>query len=121
VLLLLNWTFTIGELQVECVTLISTVRRVFIGVQGGITDLVKLVTRHMVAGWPWSSASTDLRLGIPLYRLLESVTMKPTRERLHGGAGRPPPRPTGQWPFHTASSCQVPGVTLILVEFQIFL
>jgi hypothetical protein len=38
--------------------------------------LVKSVTRHVVAGWPWSSASTDLQLGIPLYHLLESVTVK---------------------------------------------
>jgi hypothetical protein len=59
------------------------------GVQGGVTDLVKSVTRQVAAGWPshmavrpWSSASTDLQLGIPLYHLLESVTMKPTHERL---------------------------------------
>jgi hypothetical protein len=94
---------------------------VFIGVQGGVIDLVKLVTCQVVAGRPshmvdrpWSSASTDLQLRIPLYRLLESVTAKLTRERLQGGvrrsrglAGWPPPRPTGQWPLHTASSCQV--------------
>jgi hypothetical protein len=68
---------------------------------------------HM-ADHPWSSASTDLQLGIPLYRLLESVTTKATHERLHGGAGRPgglagrpPPVPTGQWPWHTASSSLV--------------
>jgi hypothetical protein len=67
-----------------------------------------------VVGRPWSLASTDLQLGIPLYRLLESVTVKPTHEGLEGRAGqlggladRPPPRPTGQWPLHTASSCQV--------------
>jgi hypothetical protein len=55
--------------------------------------LVKSVTRQVVAGWPshvvgrpWSLASTDLQLGIPLYRLLESVTVKPTCERLQGGA-----------------------------------
>jgi hypothetical protein len=83
--------------------------------------LVKLVTDQVVpdqpshvVGRPWSSASTDLQLGIPLYCLLESVTVKPTCERLLGGAdrlvglsGRPPPRPTGQRPSHTASSCQV--------------
>jgi hypothetical protein len=94
---------------------------VFIGVQGGVTNLVKLVTCQVVAGrpshvadWPWSLASTDLQLGIPLYSLLESVTVKPTHERLQGGAdqpqslvGRPPPRPTGQQPFHIASSCEV--------------
>jgi hypothetical protein len=75
--------------------MISTNRRVFIGVQGGVTDLVKSVTRQVVAGWPshvashpWSSASTNLYLGILLYRLLESVTAKPTHERLQGGAGQ---------------------------------
>jgi hypothetical protein len=50
--------------------------------------LVMSVTRQVVADWPWSSASTDLELGIPLYCLLESVTVKPTHERLQGGAGR---------------------------------
>jgi hypothetical protein len=75
-----------------CVALISTGMGVFIGVQGRVTDLVKLVTLQVVvsqpchvAGRPWSSASTGLQLGIPLYRLLESVTVKPTRERLQGG------------------------------------
>jgi hypothetical protein len=68
---------------------------------------------HM-AGRPWTSASTNLQLGIPLYYLLESVTVKPTREMLQGGAdrpeglaGRPPPGTTVQRPLHTASSCQV--------------
>jgi hypothetical protein len=96
------------------VLLISTGRGLFIGVQGGVTNLVKSVTRQVVAGWPshvvgrpWSLASTDLQLGIPLYRLLESVTVKPTHERLQNGAGQPTPGPTGQWPLHTASSCQV--------------
>jgi hypothetical protein len=59
---------------VVCV-LISTGRGVFIGVQGGVTDLVKSVTHHVVAGWPshvagWQcgSASTDFlhHLGLPL-------------------------------------------------------
>jgi hypothetical protein len=112
-----------------CVDLISTNRGVFIGVQGGVTDLVKSVTRQMVAGRPWSSASTDLQLGIPLYRLLESVIAKPTHERLQGGADWPedlanrlPPRPSSQRPFHTASTCQVhPRGDTYLVEFQISL
>jgi hypothetical protein len=83
--------------------------------------LVKSATHQVVAGRPshvasrpWSLASTDLHLGNLLYHLLESVTTKPTHERLQGGAarpgsltGRPPPRPTGQPPLHTASSCQV--------------
>jgi hypothetical protein len=97
------------------VPLISTGRRVFIGgVQGGVVNLVKLVTHQVVpdqpshmAGRPWSLASTDLQLGISHYRFLESVIVKPTRERLQGGTGRPPPTPAGQWPLQTASSCQV--------------
>jgi hypothetical protein len=94
---------------------------VFIGVHGGITDLIKSVTRQMlagrhshVAGWPPNLGSTDFQLQIPCYCLLESVPMKPTCERLQSGADRPRslagwplPGPTGQWPLHTASSCQV--------------
>jgi hypothetical protein len=86
-----------------------------------ITDLVKSVTHEVVsrrpshvAGRPRGPASTDFWLWIPCYRLLDSVTEKPTRERPQSGAGwprgltdRPPPRPTGKWPLHTASSCQV--------------
>jgi hypothetical protein len=89
--------------------LISTGRGVFIGVQGGVTDLVKFVTHQVLAGWPShvagrprGLASTDFQLWIPYYCLLESITMKPTRERLQSGAdwpgglaGQPPPRPTG--------------------------
>jgi hypothetical protein len=83
-------------------------------VQGGVTNLVSSVTCLVVAdrpshvaSQPWSSVSTDLRLRIPLYHLLESVTAKPSRERWRGGAGRPPLGPTGQRPLHTASLCQV--------------
>jgi hypothetical protein len=72
-----------------CVALISTGRGVFIGVQGGVTDLVKSVTCQVVAGRPWSLASTDFQLEIPLYRLLGSVTVKPIHERLQGGADWP--------------------------------
>jgi hypothetical protein len=59
---------------VVCV-LISTSRGVFIGVQGGVTDLVKSVTGQVMAGRPSHvarrpcvSASTDFlhRLGLPL-------------------------------------------------------
>jgi hypothetical protein len=59
---------------VVCV-LISTGRGVFIGVQGGVTDLVKSVTHHVVAsrpsqvtGRPCGSASIDFLhyLGLPL-------------------------------------------------------
>jgi hypothetical protein len=75
--------------------LISTGRGVFIGVQGGVTDLVKLVTHEVVAGRPSymagrprGLASTDFRLWIPCYHLLECVIMKPTHERLQSGADR---------------------------------
>jgi hypothetical protein len=52
--------------------------------------------------------------------------MKQTHERLQSGAnrpgslvGRPPRRPTGQWPLHNASSCKVHSLgSFILVEFQ---
>jgi hypothetical protein len=83
--------------------------------------LVKSVARQVVAGQPsdvagrpLSLASIDLQLGIPLYRLLESVTAKPTHKRLQGGAGRPrglvgwpPLGPNGQRSLHIASSFQV--------------
>jgi hypothetical protein len=67
----------------------------------------------MVDGPP-SPASTDFKLWIPCYRLLESVPVNQTHKRLQSGAdwlgslaGQPPPGPTGQWPLHNASSCQV--------------
>jgi hypothetical protein len=89
-------------------------RGVFIGVQGGVTNLIMSVTCHVLAGrpshvssQPLSLASIDIKLWIPCYHLLESVHVKQTRERLPSGAGWPPPGPTGQWPLHTASSCQV--------------
>jgi hypothetical protein len=76
--------------------LISTGRGVFIGVQGGFIDLVKSVTHQVVVDWPSHVAgrsrgpfSTDFLIQIPCYRLLESVTVKPTHERLQSGAGRP--------------------------------
>jgi hypothetical protein len=83
--------------------------------------LVKMVTCHVVAGRPWSSASTDLQLGIHLFCLLESVIAKPTHERLKGGAGHPlGPLVIDLYTFppHVKYS---PGETLILVEFQISL
>jgi hypothetical protein len=94
---------------------------VFIGVQGEVTDLIKLVTCQVLAGQPSHVAgrqlilaSTNFQLRIQCYHLLESMPVKPTRERLQcvagwqgSFAGRPPPGPTGQWPLHSASSCQV--------------
>jgi hypothetical protein len=114
-------TFISGEPQVECSILNSIGRGVFIGIQGGVTDLITSVTRQVLADWPShvagrppSLASTDFKLWIPCYHLLESVSMKQTRERLQSGAdrtrslaGRPPPGPNSQWPLHTASSCLV--------------
>jgi hypothetical protein len=126
----------VGNYKVVSVAFISTDRGLFIGVQGGVTDLVKSVTCQVVAGRPshmadrpWSSASTDLQLGIPLYRLLESVTVKRTRERLQGGAsrsgglaGRPPlgPLVNGLYTLPPRARYTL-GVTLILVKFQFFL
>jgi hypothetical protein len=89
----------------------------------------------MVPGWPShvdgrprGTTSTDFQLWIPCYRLLESVTVKPTYERLQSGAG------LGVWPVGhrlgplVSGLCTlpphvryIPGVTLILVEFQISL
>jgi hypothetical protein len=84
-------------------------RGVFIVVQGGVTDLLKLETRQVLAGRPSnmagpppSPASTNFQLWIPCCHLLESVPVKPTRERLQSGASRlgslaggPPPGPSG--------------------------
>jgi hypothetical protein len=94
---------------------------VFIGVQGGVSNLIKSVTCQVLADWPShmagpppSPASTDFKLRISCYRLLESMPVKQTHERLQSGTGQPeslagwpPPGPTSQWPLHTASSCQV--------------
>jgi hypothetical protein len=84
-------------------------------------DFHQSVTRQVVAGRPSHMAerprgptTTNFWLQIPCYRLLESVTVKPARERLQSGAdwpgglaGRPPPGSTTQRPLHTASSCKV--------------
>jgi hypothetical protein len=107
-------------------------RRVFIGVPGAITDLIKLVIRQVLvgqpsymAGRPWIVASTDSKPQVPFQCLLESVTTKETHGRLQSGAGQPGslagwPRtgPTCQWHLHTASSCQLRSRgDIILVEF----
>jgi hypothetical protein len=69
-----NESFINGISKMWCV-LISIGRGVFIGVQGGVTDLVKSVTSQVVAGqpshvagWPCGSAFTDFlhHLGFPL-------------------------------------------------------
>jgi hypothetical protein len=76
--------------------LIFTSREVLTGIQGWVTDLVKSVTRQVVAGQPSLMAGrprgfafTDFRLRIPCYHILECVTVKLTRERLQSGAGQP--------------------------------
>jgi hypothetical protein len=72
--------------------LIYISRGVFIGVQGGVTDLVESVTCQVVAGQPCGSASTDFlyRLGL-LFLVLT---------RVHEDAGQTdikPGRPATPW------------------------
>jgi hypothetical protein len=81
-----------------------------------------------MADRPRSSSSTDLQLGIPLYHLLESIAVMPTRERLQGIRYTPENitnHPLGSLinGLCTLPPCvrYTPGVTLILVEFQISL
>jgi hypothetical protein len=102
---------------------------VFIGVQGGVTDFVKSVTRQVVVGrpshvasWPLSLASTDLQLGIPLYRLLESVTVKPTQERCKvGPAGHPLAHWSSDFAHCLHIGTYVLDLALNLVKFQVSL
>jgi hypothetical protein len=96
--------------RVWCLEFCWQGERVLLRVPGGVTDLIKSVTRQVLAGQPshmagrpWSSASIDCRPRIPDYRLLESVTTKASHERLQSGADRPPMGPTGKWLLHTAS------------------
>jgi hypothetical protein len=121
VLLLLNWNLYKWKTTSRVWYLEFHRQGVFIGVQGRVTNLIKSVTHQVLAGrpshvaeWSPSLASTDIQLWIPCYRLLESVPMKPTHDRLQSGvgwpgslAGQPPSTPTGQWTLHIASSCQV--------------
>jgi hypothetical protein len=107
-LLLLNWNLYKRRPTSRVWCLEFQRQGVFIGVQGGVTNLIKLVTCQLWAGWsshvvgqPPSLTSTDIKLQIPCYRLLESSPVKQTRERLQSGAGqpgsfvsRPPPGPT---------------------------
>jgi hypothetical protein len=82
-----------------------------------------------VADQPLSLASTDFKLRIPCYCLLENLHVKETRERLQRGVGwpgglasRPPPGPlvSGLCTLSPRVRC-IPVATLILVEFQFFL
>jgi hypothetical protein len=78
-----------------------------------------------MAGRPPSLASTDFKPWIPCYRLLESVPVKQTRERLQSGADqlgsltsrRLGPLVSGLYTLPPHVRC-IPLVTLILVEFQ---
>jgi hypothetical protein len=70
--------------------------RVFIGVPGVITNLIKSVTREVlagqpshVAGQPWGAATTDSRPRVPFHCLLETFTAKETHGRLQSEASRP--------------------------------
>jgi hypothetical protein len=90
--------------------------------------LVESVTRQLVAGrpshkvgWPRGSASTNFHLWIPCYRLLESVTVKQTQERLQSGAVQPLGALVSSLCTLPPRVRYIPGVTLILVEFQISL
>jgi hypothetical protein len=131
-LLLLNWNIYKWRTTSRVWYLEFHRQGVFIGVQGGVTNLIKSVTRQVLASrsshmarCPPSLASTDFQLWSPCYRLLESMPMKPTRERLQIGASQPPPGPIGQLPLHIASSCQVHsrgdtyfgGIPIFLVIF----
>jgi hypothetical protein len=101
--------------------LIYTGRDVFIGVQGGVTDLIKSVTRQVVAGRlshmaarPCGLASTDFlqHLGLPLLvetHVHEAVCQTDIKHsRPARGFGRPAtPGPTSQRPLYTTSLCQV--------------
>jgi hypothetical protein len=78
-----------------------------------------------MAGRPLSRASIDFQLRIPSYRLLQSVPVKPIREKLKCGAERPGTLFTGH-PLGTLVSglCTlaphvrcIPEMTLSLVEF----
>jgi hypothetical protein len=70
--------------------------------------LIKLVTRHVLAGRPATEFSFHhLQALDSLLPLRESVPMKQTHEGLQSGVDLPPPRPIHRWPMRTASSCQV--------------
>jgi hypothetical protein len=87
---------------------------VFIGLQGGITDLIRSVTHQVLAGRPSHVVGQPPCLASNDFKHLEKVPMKQTCQRLQSGAdrpkclvSRPPPGPTSQWPLHIDSLCQV--------------
>jgi hypothetical protein len=96
--------------------LISTCRGVFIGVQGGVTDLVKSVTHQVVigrnshvAGRPCGSSSTDILDNVDLPLLMWTCVHHPLGPLVSSLCTLPP------------RVRYIPGVTLILVKFQISL
>jgi hypothetical protein len=124
------------------VALISTDRGVFIGVQGGVTDLVKLVTHEVLAGlamWPTGLATWPAGHGVqppPTFSLVLPSTLSwrvSSRSQLARGY-KVGPAGQGVWPANqtlgplVSGLCTLPprvrytpGVTLIFVEFQISL
>jgi hypothetical protein len=58
----------------------STGRGVFIGVQGGVTDLVKSVTHQVVIGWASHMVGAT---GSGLHRLLASDSLLPPLGECH--------------------------------------
>jgi hypothetical protein len=96
VLLLLNWNLYQWRTTSRLWYLGFHREGVFIGVQGEVTELINSVTRLVlagrpshVAGRPPSTASTDFKLRIPCYHLLESVPVKKNHERLQSRDDRP--------------------------------
>jgi hypothetical protein len=72
--------------------MISTVRGVFIGVQGGVTDLVKLVTHQVVGGRPCGLGCTDF-----LYLLGVLLLMKTRVHEVVVQTDKKPGRPATPW------------------------
>jgi hypothetical protein len=92
--------------------LFSTGRGVFIGVHGGVTDLVKLVTHQVVAGWPshvagrpCGSASTDFlhHHGLPLLVLTHVHEVVGQTDTKPGRLAMGFCRPTTHWAHWSAS------------------
>jgi hypothetical protein len=94
----------------------------------GVSQVVADRPSH-VACLPRGLASIDFWLRIPYYCLLDSVTVKLTCERLQSGTGWPGVWQVGHPLCPLVSGLRtlpprvryIPGVTLILVEFQISL
>jgi hypothetical protein len=107
-----------------CVVLISSTRGVFIGVQGGVTNLVKLKTHQVVADWPSHGVQPrpTFSLGFPS---TASWRVSPQSQHARGckvGLAGHPLGPLVSGPCTLPPHVRyTPGVTLLLVEFQISL